>query len=471
MCGVFGISSPHHRDAARQVFFGLFALQHRGQEAAGIASGDGRRLHLHKGTGLVTRIFDESRMRTLPGHTAIGHTRYSTAGSSTPDHAQPFRIETVHGPLALAHNGNLTNATGLRAGLLARGVPLTTHSDSEVMTAMLAGAPGDGWMDRLAACMSRWEGAYSLVVLTLDGVYAARDPWGLRPLTIGQLPGGGYAVASETGALETVGCEAIREVGPGEIVALHREALIVRQALPPAEPLALCTFEHIYFSRPDSFWDGRNVYAVRLRLGDNLARECPVDADLVVPVPDSSIPAAIGYARASGLPLEMALVKNRYIGRTFIQPTQEMREHDVEMKFNPLGSVLRGKRVVLMDDSIVRGTTSRRLVRLLRQAGAAEVHFRVTCPPIIAPCFMGVDMPTREELIAASRSVDEIRRFMGADSLCFLSLQGMMDAIGRKTGYCNACFTARYPVKVDDGPRTTDPDDGRQTTSTNRLTD
>ncbi|GAB4531061.1 MAG: amidophosphoribosyltransferase [Anaerolineales bacterium] len=388
-------------------------------------------------------------MQALPGHAAIGHTRYSTAGSSTADHAQPFRIETVHGPLALAHNGNLVNAAALRADLLARGVPLTTHSDSEVMTVMLAGAPGADWMDRLAWCMPQWEGAYSLVLLTLDGVYAARDPWGLRPLTIGQLPGGGHAVASETGALETVGCEAIREVQPGEIVALHRRALVVRQALPPAQPLALCTFEHIYFSRPDSLWDGRSVYQVRLQLGETLARECAVDADLVVPVPDSSIPAGIGYARASGLPLEMALVKNRYIGRTFIQPAQEMRERGVEMKFNPLGGVLRGRRVVLIDDSIVRGTTSRRLVRLLRQAGAAEVHFRVTCPPIVAPCFMGVDMPTRGELIAASQSVDEICRFIGADSLCYLSLDGMMQAIGSATGYCNACFTGRYPVTVE----------------------
>ncbi|RME36727.1 MAG: amidophosphoribosyltransferase, partial [Deltaproteobacteria bacterium] len=361
---------------------------------------------LHKDAGLVTQVFDEQHMQALSGHAAIGHTRYSTAGSATADHAQPFRIETVHGPLALAHNGNLVNAAALRNELLARGVPLTTRSDSEVMTVMLAGAPGADWMDRLAWCMPHWEGAYSLVILTLEGVYAARDPWGLRPLTIGQLPGGGYAVASETGALETVGCEAIREVQPGEIVALHREALIVRQALPPARPLALCTFEHVYFSRPDSQWDGRNVYEVRVRLGAVLARTCAVDADLVVPVPDSSIPAAIGYARASGLPLEMALVKNRYIGRTFIQPAQEMRERGVEMKFNPLGSVLRGKRVVLIDDSIVRGTTSRRLVRLLRQAGAAEVHFRVTCPPVIAPCFMGVDMPTRDELIAANQSVE-----------------------------------------------------------------
>lgn len=448
MCGIFGISTPN-QDVARQVFFGLFALQHRGQEAAGIAASDGQHLRLHKGVGLVTQVFEEQHMQALPGHAAIGHTRYSTAGSSTADHAQPFRIETVHGPLALAHNGNLVNAAALRADLLARGVPLTTHSDSEVMTVMLAGAPGADWMDRLAWCMPQWEGAYSLVLLTLDGVYAARDPWGLRPLTIGQLPGGGHAVASETGALETVGCEAIREVQPGEIVALHRRALVVRQALPPAQPLALCTFEHIYFSRPDSLWDGRSVYQVRLQLGETLARECAVDADLVVPVPDSSIPAGIGYARASGLPLEMALVKNRYIGRTFIQPAQEMRERGVEMKFNPLGGVLRGRRVVLIDDSIVRGTTSRRLVRLLRQAGAAEVHFRVTCPPIVAPCFMGVDMPTRGELIAASQSVDEICRFIGADSLCYLSLDGMMQAIGSATGYCNACFTGRYPVTVE----------------------
>ncbi len=447
MCGIFGISSPHH-EVARQVFFGLFALQHRGQESAGIAVSDGQTLRLHKGMGLVTQVFDEHHMQTLRGHSAIGHTRYSTAGSSSLEHAQPFRIETIHGPLALAHNGNLTNASALRKHLLANGVPLTTHSDSEMMTVMLAGAPGTNWMDRLAWCMSRWEGAYSVVILTQDGTYAARDPWGLRPLTIGQLPDGGHAVASETGALDTVGCEAIREVQAGEIVALHRAALVVRQALPPKQPAALCTFEHIYFSRPDSFWDGRNVYAIRQRLGEALAQEAPIAADIVLPVPDSSIPAAIGYARVSGLPLEMALVKNRYIGRTFIQPTQEMRAHGVEMKFNALSNILHGKRVVLIDDSIVRGTTSQRLVRLLREAGAAEIHLRITCPPITHPCFMGVDMPTQTELIAANQSVDEICAFIGADSLHFLSLEGMMQAIDSPSGYCNACFTGHYPMDV-----------------------
>lgn len=449
-CGVFGISA-RQTDVARQVFFGLFALQHRGQESTGIAVSDGETLRLHKGLGLVPQVFDEENIQVLHGHSAIGHTRYSTAGGSTLENTQPFRVETLHGPLALAHNGNLVNADALRHELLTHGVPLTSTSDSAVMTFMLAGVPGRDWLDRLAYCMTRWQGAYSLVILTRRSVYAARDPWGMRPLTIGQLPEGGHAAASETGALEAVGCRAIREVQPGEIVALHREALIVRQAVPPACPLALCTFEHIYFSRPDSIWDGLTVHEVRLRLGERLAQEAPAEADLVVPVPDSSIPAAIGYARRSGLSFDMALVKNYYIGRTFIQPSQEMRERGVVMKFNPLGSVLRGKRIVLIDDSIVRGTTSRRLVRLLREAGVAEVHLRITCPPITHPCFMGVDMPTRQELIAARMSISEIENFVGADSLHYLSLDGMMQAIGSESGYCNACFTGGYPFPVDTG--------------------
>jgi len=447
-CGVFGVAS-HLQDVARMTFFGLYTLQHRGQEAAGIAVSDGFGMHLHKGMGLVNQVFDQETIERLKGKFAIGHNRYSTTGSSVLINAQPFQIQTRFGPLALAHNGNLINAAELRQELFERGVGLTSTSDSEIMTMMLAGAPGITWLERISYCMNRWKGAFALVVLTTDGVYAARDPWGLRPLTIGQLPHRGHAVASETGALETIGCDAIREINPGEVVYLHEAALIVRQAVPPARPSALCTFEHIYFSRPDSIWDGRVVHDVRVRLGEQLAREAAVEADVVVPVPDSSIPAAIGYARESGIPFETGLIKNRYIGRTFIQPSQDMRRQGVNLKLNPLPSVLDGKRVIVLDDSIVRGTTSQHIVTMLRNAGAIEVHMRVTCPPIAHPCFMGVDIPTYEELIAYRLCVDEIRDQLGADSLHYLSVDGMMRAIDSKSGYCNACFTGQYPFPIE----------------------
>jgi amidophosphoribosyltransferase len=449
-CGIFGIAAPMNQpDVARLVFYGLFALQHRGQEAAGIAVSDGQHMHLHKKLGLVAQVFDESSMSELNGYLSIGHTRYSTTGSSTMRNVQPFMLETRNGPLALAHNGNLTNAVSLRNELLDQGVGLTSSSDSEIMILMLARAAGNNWLDRIANCMARWEGAFSAVILSREGVYAARDPWGLRPLTIGRLPAGGHAVASETGALEVVGCDAIREVKPGETVALQEAALIVQQALLPASPLALCSFEHIYFSRPDSIWDGQVVYQVRKRLGRNLARESSVEADVVIPVPDSSIPAAIGYAAESGIPYNEGLIQNRYIGRTFIQPSPGMRKAGVFLKFNPLPSVLMDKRVVVLDDSLVRGTTLTHLIRMLRQAGAKEVHMRLTCPPIRHPCFMGVDMATYDELIAHLCSVEEIACHLEVDSLHYLTLEGMMDAIGSTTGYCNACFTGKYPFSLD----------------------
>lgn len=449
-CGIFGIATrPEQQDVARLVYFGLYALQHRGQEAAGIAVSDGRAARLHKEQGLVPQVFSEPVMNGLPGHLAIGHTRYSTTGSSALYNAQPFMIETRHGPLALAHNGNLVNAAALRMQLLEQGIGMTSSTDSEIMALMLAGAEGNTWLDRIAACMPCWTGAFSLVILTRKGVFAARDPWGLRPLTIGRLPTGGHAVASETGALEVVGCDAIREVRPGEIVALHEAALIVRQAQPAVSPSALCTFEHIYFSRPDSKWDGQVVYEVRRRLGQRLAREAAVEADLVIPVPDSSIPAAIGYAEESGLPVHMGLIKNSYIGRTFIQPSVAMRKTGVFLKYNPIPAVLEGKRVVVLDDSIVRGTTSAHLVTILRQAGAREIHLRITCPPIRHPCFMGVDMASYDELIAYRQTIPEIARTLQVDSLHYLSLEGMMAAIGGSSGYCNACFTGVYPFDLD----------------------
>jgi amidophosphoribosyltransferase len=446
-CGVFGIAARHDQ-AARQTYFGIFALQHRGQEAAGIAVSDGARLRVHKDLGLVSQVFDESIIAGLPGRMAVGHTRYSTTGSASAENAQPMTLETRHGPVALAHNGNLINAAALRRELLAQGAGFTSTSDTQVMIMMLAASRGAGWMDRLTEAMAMWQGAYSIVVLTNEGVYAARDPWGLRPLSLGRLPGGGHAAASESGALATIGCVGIREVRPGEVIALHNEALVVRQALEPMPHQARCTFEHIYFSRPDSVWDGRVVHDVRYRLGQRLAREGPADADVVVPVPDSSIPAALGYAAESGIRFDVGLIKNRYIGRTFIQPSEAMRVQGVRLKFNPVPGVLTGQRVVLIDDSIVRGTTMRQLVHILRGAGAAEVHVRVTCPPITHPCFMGVDMPTYDELMAHRMDVESMRDSLEADSLRFLSMKGMMDAIGVRRGYCNACFTGVYPFEL-----------------------
>ncbi len=446
-CGVIGIFAPNE-DVVRMTFFGLFALQHRGQEAAGIAVSDGHTIRLHKDVGLVSQVFTPATIASLRGDYAIGHTRYSTTGSSSARNAQPFLIETRHGPLAIAHNGNLVNAAELRQQLLERGVGLSSTSDSEVLTMMLAGAEGKTWNERILSCMKQWVGAYSLVILTRDGVYAVRDPWGFRPLSVGLLPSGGHAAASESGALRTLGCQAIREVRPGEIISLSNSALLVHQAMRPAEQWALCTFEHIYFSRPDSFWDGRSVHQVRQRLGQTLAAEAPIPADVVIPVPDSSIPAAIGYAAASGIPYNDGFIKNRYIGRTFIEPTDSLRKQGVALKYNVIVENVLNKRVIMLDDSIVRGNTTGPLIRLLRDAGASEVHVRITCPPIMYPCFMGVDMGTYQELIAHNLSVPEICNHIGADSLHFLSLQGMMNAIGRQDGYCNACFTGRYPIPV-----------------------
>jgi amidophosphoribosyltransferase len=451
-CGVLGISTPHGEGVAQLAFFGLFALQHRGQEAAGLAVSDGHRARVHKQPGLVSNVFTPETLDPLIGYHAIGHTRYSTTGASTERNIQPFMVETMHGPLALAHNGNVVNTTELRDELLARGFGLTATSDSEVMTLMLAAAGGRTWEERIERTLPAWKGAFSLVLLGSDRVLAVRDPWGFRPLSVGRLPRGGHAVASETCALATLGCVDIDEVQPGEIVTLHGAELHRRQALAPAVEQARCTFEFVYFSRPDSDWAGRNVHLVRERLGAELAAEAPADADVVIPVPDSSIPAAIGYARASGVPFNDGLIKNRYIGRTFIEPTKEIRERGVALKFNALTENLAGRRVVMIDDSIVRGTTAGPLVKLIRDAGATEVHVRITCPPITHPCHFGVDMGQDGDLMAARLTIDEIRDHVGADSLAFLSVEGMMRAVGRddgsETGYCNACFTGRYPLEV-----------------------
>jgi amidophosphoribosyltransferase len=459
-CGVIGIFAPNE-DVARMTFFGLYALQHRGQEAAGMAVADGQTMSTHKGVGLVSHVFTPNAMKDLTGHYAIGHTRYSTTGSSSLRNAQPFMIETINGPLALAHNGNLINSAELRNELMEKGVGFSSSSDSEVMTMMLARNGKGTWEERIKHAMKKWKGAYSVVILTRDCVYAVRDPWGFRPLCIGLLPSGGHAVASETGALQTLGCEAIRDVKPGEVVSLSNNALKVMQAVSPVEPSAMCVFEHIYFARPDQTWDGLNVHHVRQRLGEELAREVgngllrEADermngfADVVIPVPDSSVPAAIGFSHVSGIPYNDGFIKNRYVGRTFIEPTDSLRKRGVALKFNVINENVCDKRVVMIDDSIVRGNTTGPLIKLLRNAGAKEVHVAITCPPIAHPCFMGVDMGKHDDLIAHKRSVDEIREYVGADSLYYLSVEGMMRALKRMDGFCQACFTGQYPIPVD----------------------
>jgi amidophosphoribosyltransferase len=449
-CGLIGISAPGE-EVARLAFFGLYAQQHRGQEGAGIAVADGITAALYKDVGLVSQVFDSESLGHLAGDHAIGHVRYSTTGSSTARNCQPFLVETQNGPLAIAHNGNLINAGDLRTELLQRGYPLAASSDSEIFLVMLAGAHGATWEERLERTMTAWKGAYSLVILVEDRVIAVRDPWGFRPLSVGRLPGGNWAVASETCALRTLGCSEIQEVGAGEIVTLKGNEMTGRKPLFSVPKEARCTFEFVYFSRPDSTWDDRSVHIVRQRLGEELAREAPAPADIVVAVPDSSTPAGIGYSRESGIPFNDGLIKNRYIGRTFIEPTARLRQQGVAMKFNALPENLRGKHVVMIDDSIVRGTTMGPLVQLLRDAGAASVHVRITCPPIVHPCHMGVDMGTYDELISAQLDVDKLQTLIKADSLAFLSLDGMMRAIGRTEGYCNACFTGDYPIEL--GPR------------------
>jgi len=444
-CGVFGIFAPGI-EAARYTFFGLYALQHRGQEAAGIVTCDGRVAHVHKGMGLVSQVFDEDNLRYLLGHIAIGHTRYSTTGAPKLRNTQPYVIETLDGPLAIAHNGNLINAPQLRLELLSRGVGLSTSSDSEVILHMLAGAGGD-WAARIRTVMARAEGAYALTILTRNAVYGVRDPWGLRPLVLGRLPDGGHVLASESCAFATIGAETVAEIQPGEIVRIDAAGYEIVQGAPP-QRLAFCTFEQIYFARPDSLFNGKLVHQTRQKLGKQLAKEAPAAADIVVPVPDSGTPHAIGYAQKSGIPYSEGLIKSRYIGRTFIQPSNELRRVGVAMKFNPLPENLKGKRIVVIDDSIVRGNTSGPLVRMLRNAGAKEVHVRVACPPIKFPCFMGVDMASQDELIAANKSIDEICAHIGADSLAFLSINGLMRALKAENGYCNACFTGEYPFST-----------------------
>lgn len=447
-CGVFGIVAVD-ADVARLTFFGLYALQHRGQESAGIAVSNGRSIRYYKNMGLVAQVFDEEKLRPLSGYMAIGHTRYSTTGSSKLENAQPFVVESALGPLAVGHNGNLTNAASLRRELLQRGVGLTSSSDSEVITQMLAGGEGRTWEEKLKVFMVRAQGAYCLTVLTRDALYAVRDPWGLHPLCLGQLGEQGWVVASESCALGTIGAEFVREIEPGEIlkITLDGPQVIARQ---PSLHTAACLFEYIYFARPDSMLHGTVLHAMRVAQGRELAREAPCDADVVIAVPDSATPAAIGYAQESGIPYSEGLIKNRYIGRTFIQPDDRLRKLGIALKFNALTDNLAGKRVVLVDDSIVRGNTSGPIVRLLREAGAREVHVRVSSPPIRHPCFLGVDMATYPELIAHRMTIEGIRQHLGADSLAYLSLEGLIRSTGRDPDtFCTGCFTGKYPVEIE----------------------
>ena len=449
-CGVIAVYSPEE-SASRLTFFGLFALQHRGQESAGIAASNGECVEVHAEMGLVSQVFREPDFLPLAGDLAIGHTRYSTTGSSEICNAQPLVVEGRAGTLALANNGNIINARELKDQLEQEwDCSFVSTTDTEIIARMVVDSAEASWEDRIFQCMRRLEGAYSLVGLTHDAVVAARDPLGIRPLCIGRR-GDGWVVASETCALDNLGAEFVREIDPGEVVVIDHQGL--RSSIWPgvseSRPRALCVFELIYFSRPDSLMDGHLVHSKRQQMGAELAREHPVDADLVIGIPDSSTAAAVGYALESGIPFSEGLIKNRYVGRTFIEPEQRLRDLGVRQKFNSLGEVIRDKRIVVVDDSIVRGTTTPHVVNLLRRAGAAEVHMRVCAPPIRHPCFMGVDMASRKELLAANNTVPEIREFIGADTLGYLSVKGLMKVVGGEGGgFCDACFTGNYPVPV-----------------------
>ena len=445
-CGVFGVFAPGE-DVAKITFYGLFALQHRGQESAGIATSDGRRLHLYTSMGLVAQVFQEEDLARLPGHIAIGHTRYSTTGSSHLNNAQPMKVNGAWGDIALGHNGNIVNAKPLREELEDSGFTFNTGTDSEVIANLLAAAPGKNWQEKIRYTMRRLQGAYSLVLLTKDRLIGIRDPMGVRPLSLGRM-NGGWVIASESCALDHIGAQMIREVEPGEAVFIDSSGAHSFQ-LDTSQRNALCVFEHIYFARADSVFGGRLLYAARQAMGARLAREYPVEADMVMGVPDSATAAAIGYSRESGIPFGDGLLKNRYVGRTFIEPDQRFRELGVQLKFNPLPEILAGKRVVVVDDSIVRGTTTPHVVSLLKKAGTKEVHMRVCAPPIRYPCFFGVDFATRRELLAAHKSVEEIREFIGADSLGYLSIAGLVEAVGiPNDSLCTACFTGEYPIPV-----------------------
>ena len=447
-CGVIGIFG--HPDAARLTYLGLYALQHRGQESAGIIVSDGKKISSHKGMGLVADVFSGTTLDNLKGDRGIGHVRYSTTGSSNIKNAQPFMVEYSRGKIAVGHNGNLVNTRKLRDELEAHGAIFQTTMDSELIVHLIANARKKKLEDNVVYALSQLKGSYALVLITEDQIIAARDPNGFRPLCLGKL-NGAYVAASETCAFDLIQAKYVREIEPGEILFMKKDGL---KSVTPFKPVkhSFCIFEYIYFARPDSNIFGANVYLTRRRLGEELAREAPVKADMVIPVPDSGNYAGLGYAQASGLPFEMGIVRNHYIGRTFIQPSQYIRDFGVKIKLNPVRELIKGKRIVLVEDSIVRGTTSRTRVRTLRDMGAKEVHMRVSCPPHIFPCYYGIDFPTTEELIAPSKSVEEIADFIGLDSLQYLSVEGMLKSmpISRKE-FCTACFTRDCPVAPDDG--------------------
>ncbi|MBK8263994.1 MAG: amidophosphoribosyltransferase [Nannocystis sp.] len=447
MCGVFGIFN--HPEAANLSYLGLHALQHRGQESAGVVSSEEGTLHAVRKMGLVADVFSVDQLRGLPGTSAVGHVRYSTAGGSLPKNIQPLTAELRGGAVALAHNGNLVNAEVLRAELEEEGAIFSSNSDTEVILQLMARGREPALIDRLVAALARVEGAYSLVMLSADGLIAARDPHGFRPLVLGRLrrDHSCYVVASETCAFDLIDAERVRDVHPGEILRIDANGLHSEHL--PRSRWRFCVFEHVYFARPDSVLDGRAVYELRAAMGEALAREAPVDADLVVPVPDSGVVPALGYARRSGIPFEMGLIRNHYVGRTFIEPQSSIRHFGVKLKLNPVPGLLAGKRVIVVDDSIVRGTTSRKIVKMIRAAGAKEIHLRIASPPVISPCYYGIDTPTRAELLASSHTQAEIARYLTADSVVYLSREGLARAAQASVDYpyCTACFTGDYPIR------------------------
>lgn len=443
-CAVFGVFN--HEEAANLTYLGLYALQHRGQEASGIVSGNGEQFFVHKGMGLVADIYNKGVLEKLPGHMAIGHNRYSTAGGNDLKNVQPLTVNFALGNLALAHNGNLINAQVIRNELEAYGAIFQSTSDSEVIIHLIAHSRADTFLARVIDALSQVRGAFSVVLMTDNGLIAARDPHGLRPLCLGRVRSS-WIVASETCAFDLLDAEYVREIEPGEMVVITDQGVDSHRPFPPTKP-AMCVFEYVYFARPDSRIFGANaVYATRKALGRKLAEESWVPADIVIPVPDSGVPAALGYAEGCGIRFETGLIRNHYVGRTFIEPEQSIRHFGVKVKLNAIPEVLYGKRVVVVDDSLVRGTTSRKIVKMIRQAGAKEVHMRISSPPIISPCFYGIDTPTKKELIASNHTTEEIRKYITADSLAYLSLDGMLkSAPGTPDQYCNACFTEKYPI-------------------------
>ncbi|MDA1000867.1 MAG: amidophosphoribosyltransferase [bacterium] len=450
-CGVFGIFN--HPEAANMAYLGLYALQHRGQESAGIVASDGERVHSEVGMGLVADVFDENRLSALQGHIAIGHNRYSTAGRSNIANAQPFMVDHSRGVIALGHNGNIVNAGAIRQELETTGSIFQSSSDSEVILHLIARSEEDDIEGAFADALNRTQGAFSIVMMTRDKLFGVRDARGFRPLILGRMKqpqdGLSWVLASETCALDLIEAEFEREILPGELVVIDENGVRSRFPFPEVEKCQ-CIFEHIYFARPDSVIFGNNVYRVRRQLGVELARENPVDADIVIPVPDYGLAAALGYAEESGLPFEMGLIRNHYVGRTFIEPQSSIRHFGVKVKLNPTKAYIEGKRVIVVDDSIVRGTTSRKIVEMIRRAGATEVHMRITSPPITHPCFFGIDMPTHEELIASSKTVEETREFITADSLAYLSLEGLLRCVApRSEDFCSSCFTGNYPIAVE----------------------